>query len=149
MLKKPISFVTSSKHVFTPWGKALYTTLKGEPVSLAMQEALLTALELTRFEVLNNRNYSKTYSRSLGNGKKQEKKKKNKRLFIEKERKKLELEQKNVILLSRALSLLPIKHKVNTINPLCAYLFTVYDRALSGLVPCTVIYLYLIALSRH
>ncbi|CAO3685598.1 unnamed protein product [Rhizopus stolonifer] len=87
-------FVTSSKHVFTPWGKALYTTLKGEPVSLAMQEALLTALELTRFEVLNNKNYSKTYSRSLGN-----------------ERKKLEFEQKNVILLSRALSLLPIKHK--------------------------------------
>ncbi|CEG64051.1 hypothetical protein RMATCC62417_01095 [Rhizopus microsporus] len=82
-------FVTSSKHVHTPWGKALHVSLKGDDVPRPMQEALLTALELIRFEVLTNKTFSKTYTRPLGN----------------------ELEQKNIILLSRALSLLPIKLK--------------------------------------
>ncbi|KAI9262056.1 temperature dependent protein affecting M2 dsRNA replication-domain-containing protein [Sporodiniella umbellata] len=82
-------FVTSSRHVFTPWGRALNEALKGDSVSLTTQEALLTALELTRFEVLTNKAYSKTYTRSAGN----------------------ESEQKNITILSRALSLLPISLK--------------------------------------
>lgn len=64
------SFVTSSKHVHTPWGKALHVSLKGDDVPRPMQEALLTALELIRFEVLTNKTFSKTYTRPLGNGKK-------------------------------------------------------------------------------
>lgn len=63
------SFITSSKHLLTPWGKALNTAFKGDQVSRSMQEALLTALELIRFEVLSNKTYSKTYTKPLGNGK--------------------------------------------------------------------------------
>lgn len=58
-------FLTSSKHIYTPWGQALFTGLK----SSKTQEALLTALELIRFEVLTNNEYSKTYSNPLGDGK--------------------------------------------------------------------------------
>ncbi|KAG1559523.1 hypothetical protein G6F46_002736 [Rhizopus delemar] len=82
-------FITSSKHLLTPWGKALNTAFKGDQVPRPMQEALLTALELIRFEVLSNKTYSKTYTKPLGN----------------------ESEQKNIILLSRIFSLLPIQLK--------------------------------------
>ncbi|KAG2214324.1 hypothetical protein INT47_000880 [Mucor saturninus] len=78
-------FLTSSKHIYTPWGQALFTGLK----SSKTQEALLTALELIRFEVLTNKEYSKTYSHPLGD----------------------ESQKKHIILLSRALSLLPMNLK--------------------------------------
>jgi hypothetical protein len=65
-------FLTSSKHIYTPWGQALATALKSLPntaSSTTTQEALLTALELIRFEVLTNKDYSRTYSQPLGDGK--------------------------------------------------------------------------------
>ncbi|KAI8979044.1 temperature dependent protein affecting M2 dsRNA replication [Mycotypha africana] len=85
-------FVTSLKHVPTPWGKALASGLNRDtdtPTGTHVQEALLTALELIRFEVLTNREFSKTYSRPLGD----------------------ETQKKHIILLSRAFSLLPMQLK--------------------------------------
>lgn len=72
------SFLTSSKHIHTPWGHALQVALtttasrdadnKNKP-SFHTQEALLTAMELIRFEVLTNKPYTKSYSRIAGDGK--------------------------------------------------------------------------------
>lgn len=81
-------FLTSSKHIHTPWGQALSTALENT-LDAPMQEAMLTALELIRFEVLTNKEYSKTYSHPLGD----------------------ESQKKHIILLSRALSLLPMELK--------------------------------------
>ncbi|KAG1062920.1 hypothetical protein G6F42_027308 [Rhizopus arrhizus] len=53
------------------------------------REAFLTALELVRFQVLTNKEYSKTYSHPLGD----------------------ESQKKHIILLSRAFSLLPMDLK--------------------------------------
>lgn len=61
-------FLTSSKHIYTPWGQALATALSTD-MDTSTQEGLLTALELIRFEVLTNKEYSKTYSHPLGDGK--------------------------------------------------------------------------------
>jgi hypothetical protein len=61
--------LTSSKHIYTPWGQALSVALKSKSALLSTQEALLTALELVRFEVLTDKEYSKTYSHPLGDGK--------------------------------------------------------------------------------
>ncbi|RCH91950.1 hypothetical protein CU098_001354, partial [Rhizopus stolonifer] len=83
-------FLTSSKHIYTPWGQALAGTLASNPTMLlSTQEALLTALELIRFEVLTDREYSKTYSHPLGDAN----------------------QKKHIILLSRAFSLLPMHLK--------------------------------------
>lgn len=81
--------MTSSKHIYTPWGKALSLALKSNS-TLATQEAFLTALELVRFEVLTDKEYSKTYSHPLGD----------------------ESQKKHIILLSRTFSLLPMDLKV-------------------------------------
>jgi hypothetical protein len=64
-------FLTSSKHIYTPWGQALSAALKFSTAAItpSTQEALLTAFELVRFEVLTNQEYSKTYSHTLGDGK--------------------------------------------------------------------------------
>jgi hypothetical protein len=59
-------FLSCSKHIYTPWGQALSTALKS---TITQPESLLTALELIRFEVLTNKEYSKTYSQPLGDGK--------------------------------------------------------------------------------
>lgn len=59
-------FLTCSKHIYTPWGQALAVGLSA---SNTHPEAMLTALELIRFEVLTNKEYSKTYSHPLGDGK--------------------------------------------------------------------------------
>lgn len=61
-------FLTSSKHIYTPWGQALSAALEKNKLDSSMQEAILTALELIRFEVLTNKEYSKTYSHPLGDG---------------------------------------------------------------------------------
>ncbi|CAO3618472.1 unnamed protein product [Mucor hiemalis] len=82
-------FLTSSKHIYTPWGQALSAALEKNKLDSSMQEAILTALELIRFEVLTNKEYSKTYSHPLGD----------------------ESQKKHIILLSRALSLLPMNLK--------------------------------------
>ncbi|KAL7309521.1 hypothetical protein PS15m_010389 [Mucor circinelloides] len=81
-------FLTSSKHIYTPWGQALSLALKSNS-NLSTQEAFLTALELVRFQVLTNKEYSKTYSHPLGD----------------------ESQKKHIILLSRAFSLLPMDLK--------------------------------------
>lgn len=105
-------FLTSSKHIYTPWGQAFATALNTLPNSTqTTQEALLTALELIRFEVLTNNEYSKTYSHPLGDGK-----------FLSHWMKMvdheliliplIENQKKHIILLSRALSLLPMDLKV-------------------------------------
>ncbi|KAG0166946.1 hypothetical protein DFQ30_006536, partial [Apophysomyces sp. BC1015] len=107
-------FLTSSKHIYTPWGRALavaLTTVK-KP-SLDIQEALLTAFELIRFEVLTDKAYSKTYSCIAGNGVMH--------LGAKASHTNLSLEkhQKHIRLLSRALSLLPMELKgVSWIGPL-------------------------------
>ncbi|KAF7727596.1 hypothetical protein EC973_007357 [Apophysomyces ossiformis] len=100
------SFLTSSKHIYTPWGRALAVALGTmKSPSLDIQEALLTAFELIRFEVLTDKPYSKTYSSIPGNGKIH--------LTIDVKETKLstEKQQKHIRLLSRALSLLPMEHK--------------------------------------
>ncbi|KAI9315270.1 temperature dependent protein affecting M2 dsRNA replication [Dichotomocladium elegans] len=67
------SFLTSSKHIHTPWGRALSVALEhlsssdAKEPSFHIQEALLSALELIRFEVLIDKPYSKSYSRIAGN----------------------------------------------------------------------------------
>ncbi|CDH60807.1 xpg i-region protein [Lichtheimia corymbifera JMRC:FSU:9682] len=87
-------FLTSSKHIHTPWGHALQVALnttasnKNKP-SFHTQEALLTAMELIRFEVLTNKPYTKSYSRIAGD----------------------ENDQRHIRLISRALSLLPMDIK--------------------------------------
>ena len=65
--------MTSSKHIHTPWGEALTVALataggKNRKPSFHTQEALLSAVELIRFEVLTDKPYTKTYSRIAGNG---------------------------------------------------------------------------------
>ncbi|KAG2236720.1 hypothetical protein INT48_000718 [Thamnidium elegans] len=80
-------FLSCSKHIYTPWGQALSTAFKS--TTITQPESLLTALELIRFEVLTNKEYSKTYSQPLGD----------------------EFQKKNIVLLSRALSLLPMNLK--------------------------------------
>lgn len=62
-------FLSCSKHIYTPWGQALSTALKSSSAITQQPESLLTALELIRFEVLTNKEYSKTYSQPLGDGK--------------------------------------------------------------------------------
>lgn len=91
-------FLTSSKHIHTPWGHALQVALtttasrdadnKNKP-SFHTQEALLTAMELIRFEVLTNKPYTKSYSRIAGD----------------------ENDQRHIRLISRALSLVPMHIK--------------------------------------
>ncbi|KAI8887864.1 hypothetical protein K501DRAFT_174508 [Backusella circina FSU 941] len=49
--------VDATKHTQTVWGRAFALTKQ-----VAHQEAMLTALELIRFNVLTNKNYSKVYS---------------------------------------------------------------------------------------
>lgn len=102
-------FLTSSKHIHTPWGQALSTALENT-LDAPMQEAMLTALELIRFEVLTNKEYSKTYSHPLGDG----------NVFylwmtgmhiVFTFFGLIESQKKHIILLSRALSLLPMELK--------------------------------------
>ena len=67
------SLLTSSKHIHTPWGEALTVALatagdKNKNPPFHTQEALLSAVELIRFEVLTDKPYTKTYSRIAGNG---------------------------------------------------------------------------------
>jgi hypothetical protein len=52
-----LSIVDANKHTQTVWGKAFALTKQ-----TSHQEAMLTALELIRFNVLTNKNYSKVYS---------------------------------------------------------------------------------------
>ncbi|OAD78751.1 hypothetical protein PHYBLDRAFT_157638 [Phycomyces blakesleeanus NRRL 1555(-)] len=88
-------FLTSSKHIHTPWGRALSVALTnisktmGVQPTMSTQEAFLTAFELIRFDVLTNKPYSKTYSTIAGD----------------------EKEQCHIRLISRALSLLPMELK--------------------------------------
>ncbi|KAI7872052.1 temperature dependent protein affecting M2 dsRNA replication-domain-containing protein [Spinellus fusiger] len=84
----------SSRHAPTVWGSALSAGLsaitKGnEPVSSEVQEALLTALDLIRSDVLTNKPFSKNYS-SIGGDEK---------------------EQLHIRLITRTLSLLPMNLK--------------------------------------
>ncbi|KAI9243738.1 temperature dependent protein affecting M2 dsRNA replication [Phascolomyces articulosus] len=86
--------LTSSKHIHTPWGEALTVALatasgKNNKPSFHTQEALLSAVELIRFEVLTDKPYTKSYSRIAGN----------------------ENEQKHIRLITRAMSLLPMDLK--------------------------------------
>ncbi|ORZ10081.1 temperature dependent protein affecting M2 dsRNA replication-domain-containing protein [Absidia repens] len=85
-------FLTSSKHVYTTWGRALsisLSTLKN-PTSNE-QEAFLTAFELIRFGVLTANPYSKTYGKPVGDDK----------------------QHRHITLFARTMSLLPMEFKVS------------------------------------
>ncbi|CAO3594271.1 unnamed protein product [Absidia cylindrospora] len=83
-------FLTSSKHVYTTWGRALSKSLATlEKPTPDEQEAYLTAFELIRFGVLVANPYSKTYGKPTGN----------------------EKEQQHIRLFARTMSLLPMNFK--------------------------------------
>ncbi|KAI9021617.1 temperature dependent protein affecting M2 dsRNA replication-domain-containing protein [Phycomyces nitens] len=88
----------TSKHIHTPWGRALSVALNtskkmGTHPTMSTQEAFLTAFELIRFDVLTNKPYSKTYSTIAGD----------------------EKTQSHIRLISRALSLMPMELKVRLV----------------------------------
>jgi hypothetical protein len=65
-----VSFLTSSKHVYTTWGRALSISLStlNKPTD-SEQEAFLIAFELIRFGILTANPYSKTYGKAMDDGK--------------------------------------------------------------------------------
>jgi ABC-type enterochelin transport system ATPase subunit len=109
------SFLTSSKHVYTTWGRALAKSLSTlTKPTRSEQEAYLTAFELIRFGVLTAHPYSKTYEKHRGEGNIVDRysilygSDTDAHIFIPADK-----QQHHITLIARTLSLLPMEFKVN------------------------------------